>query len=329
MEVIQKGCVTSVTRTCWKIIDKNSLCVFDAILNNSYKCEDLPLVGDNVEYITDQWGNNFIINLLPRKNIIKRYSKNINKPLVANVDIVFVVSSLNKDFELEKLERLALLGVSGNAKVGFILTKVDKCPNIDTYIKELKERFKTEPIFAINSKNKASAVEIFKFWKEGETAVFMGSSGVGKSTLVNTLLDKEILKTAEVRDVDDRGKHTTTARYLIAIEGGRWVIDTPGIRSIQSTTEADPVDIFDEIRELEKQCKYKDCSHTKEDNCAVLNALENGNLDKIIYERFIKLKQGLNVGTKQAKTLEKKQSKLLKSKRIQSKNKKILNKKHQ
>ncbi|MBQ8762368.1 MAG: ribosome small subunit-dependent GTPase A [Clostridia bacterium] len=325
---VKQAYVASVSRTDWKLIDKKTNLVFNATLNNSYQSEDLPIVGDRVDYITDEWGNNFILKINDRKNIIKRFSKNNDKPLVANVDVVFVVSSFNKDFELEKMERLALLGLAGKAKVAFILTKKDKCKNTEKYISELRQTFPEEKIYSVNSKDKLNASEIFESWETGQTAVFLGSSGVGKSSLVNSLCDKEILKTAEVRESDDRGRHTTTARYLIPIKGNRWVIDTPGIRSIQSASDTNPVDVFEEIKELEKQCKYRDCGHTKEDGCAVLNALNMGTLQKDIYERFIKLKSGLNAGSKQSKMEERKQSKLLKTKRIQSKNKKVVNKKH-
>lgn len=294
------GRIITVNRNNWNILyeDKNIIGTIRQRKNN----DDLPVVGDYVSLEIDEYNNCTIKSILPRKNEIKKlsidrtkekYKDGKEQTLAANVDIVFIVTSLNNDFNIARLERLVLLALNSKAKIAFILTKSDLCTEKEKekYKNIIQERFEDYPIFLISSYRNEGIEELKTIWKENETAVFIGSSGVGKSTLINNLLKQDIIKTNGIREKDDKGKHTTTSRNLFVLSDKRIVIDEPGIRSVASfEMNSDLNTIFSKISELEKECKYTTCTHENRNSCKVLEAIDNGEISEEEFKRYKKLK---------------------------------------
>lgn len=292
------GRVISVNKNNWNVLFNNENVT--ATIRKKKNRDELPVVGDYVIINKDEYDNYTIEEIVNRKNTLKKlsidrttekYKNGKEKILASNVDIVFIVTSLNNDFNIARLERLVLLGNKANSKIAFILTKSDLCSIKDreNYRKIIEERF-NYPVFIISSYNKEGIDDLKSVWKENETAVFIGSSGVGKSTLINTLLDNSEIKTNDIRHKDDKGKHTTTSRNLYILKDSRIVIDEPGIRSVASNDMSSDLNVvFSKIIELSKECKYTTCTHENIKVCRILQAIENGEISQEEFNRYKKL----------------------------------------
>lgn len=292
------GRVISVNKNNWNVLFNNENVT--ATIRKKKNRDELPVVGDYVTINKDEYDNYTIEEIVNRKNTLKKlsidratekYKNGKEQILASNVDIVFIVTSLNNDFNIARLERLVLLGNKANSKIAFILTKSDLCSIKDreNYRKIIEERF-NYPVFIISSYNKEGIDDLKSVWKENETAVFIGSSGVGKSTLINTLLDNDEIKTNDIRHKDDKGKHTTTSRNLYILKDSRIVIDEPGIRSVASNDmNSDLNVVFSKIIELSKECKYTTCTHENIKVCRILQAIENGEISQEEFNRYKKL----------------------------------------
>lgn len=292
------GRVISVNKNNWNVLFNNENVI--ATIRKKKNRDELPVVGDYVIINKDEYDNYTIEEIVNRKNTLKKlsidrttekYKNGKEQILASNVDIVFIVTSLNNDFNIARLERLVLLGNKANSKIAFILTKSDLCSIKDreNYRKIIEERF-NYPVFIISSYNKEGIDDLKSVWKENETAVFIGSSGVGKSTLINTLLDNSEIKTNDIRHKDDKGKHTTTSRNLYILKDSRIVIDEPGIRSVASNDmNSDLNVVFSKIIELSKECKYTTCTHENIKVCRILQAIENGEISQKEFNRYKKL----------------------------------------
>lgn len=292
------GRVISVNKNNWNVLFNNENVT--ATIRKKKNRDELPVVGDYVIINKDEYDNYTIEEIVNRKNTLKKlsidrttekYKNGKEQILASNVDIVFIVTSLNNDFNIARLERLVLLGNKANSKIAFILTKSDLCSIKDreNYRKIIEERF-NYPVFIISSYNKEGIDDLKSVWKENETAVFIGSSGVGKSTLINTLLDNSEIKTNDIRHKDDKGKHTTTSRNLYILNDSRIVIDEPGIRSVASNDmNSDLNVVFSKIIELSKECKYTTCTHENIKVCRILQAIENGEISQEEFNRYKKL----------------------------------------
>lgn len=228
-----------------------------------------------------------IVALLPRHSAIKRAAagEHYKQQLIAaNVDTVFVVCGLDADFNPRRIERYLLLVLGSGAQAVVVLTKADKAQDavpgaVAAAMAEVKAVAGDAPVLALNAKDRDSAEALAQWLQPGSTAVLVGSSGAGKSTLTNTLLGVEKMKTGEVRESDDRGRHTTTHRALIALPSGACLIDTPGMRELKPTGEETVADSFADIEALAAACRFRDCRHDREPGCAVRAALEAGTLD--------------------------------------------------
>lgn len=292
------GRVISVNKNNWNVLFNNENVT--ATIRKKKNRDELPVVGDYVIINKDEYDNYTIEEIVNRKNTLKKlsidrttekYKNGKEQILASNVDIVFIVTSLNNDFNIARLERLVLLGNKVNSKIAFILTKSDLCSIKDreNYRKIIEERF-NYPVFIISSYNKEGIDDLKNVWKENETAVFIGSSGVGKSTLINTLLDNSEIKTNDIRHKDDKGKHTTTSRNLYILKDSRIVIDEPGIRSVASNDMSSDLNVvFSKIIELSKECKYTTCTHENIKVCRILQAIENGEISQEEFNRYKKL----------------------------------------
>lgn len=260
------------------------------------KCppEARPAVGDWVLVEGDP-AQARIVALLPRRSAIKRGAagEHYRQQLIAaNIDTVFVVCGLDADFNPRRIERyLLLVGGSGATPV-VVLTKADKDgADADAAMASLREiADQGVAVVALNAKDPDGVVALAPWLAPGRTAVLVGSSGAGKSTLTNSLLGTERMKTAAVREGDERGRHTTTYRALIPLPSGACLIDTPGMRELKPTGDEDVAESFADIDALADACRFRDCRHEREPGCAVRAAIEAGTLDPARYANYAKLR---------------------------------------
>lgn len=278
----------------YKIVFENNIVnakVSGKFINNVKYIEQYPVVGDFVMISFN--GNLAIIEqVLNRRTILSRGSvskKNTSQIIAANLDIVFICMSLNNNFNLNRLERYLTIVFQSGAIPIIILTKSDLCEDIDSKVFEIQCIAGLIDIIVTSIFDKDIENKIFSFLKMKMCGAFIGSSGVGKSTLINKLMNQDLLKTKEIGK-DDKGVHTTSASQMFSLSNNSLVIDTPGIREI-SLDDDDLSSSFSDIEELAMDCKFNNCSHIKEKGCAVLTALNNGLLDHRRYDNYIKLKR--------------------------------------
>lgn len=234
-------------------------------------------------------------NEIARKVTGKRILKQI---FAANVDIAFVLFSLDNDFSVERLRRFLFQLSESNVKAAIILNKADKTDDVQSYISQL-DAFAL-PIITSVATDSSNVNEILALIQPGNTAILLGSSGVGKSTLTNKILRREAQITGKVRSSDSTGRHTTVHRELFLLPNGGILIDTPGIRELQLWGSDENLEVtFADIIQLADTCRYSNCKHQKEKGCAIHKALANGTLDKKRYEDYLKLKSEIEaLGTK-------------------------------
>ncbi len=270
---------------------------------NATNISDYPAVGDFV-MLDENDGNAVIHHILNRKSAFIRKAAGTShddQVVAANVDTVFICMSLNKDFNLRRLERYISIGWDSGAIPVVVLTKSDLCNDIDDVLIKLSDVAIGLDIM-ITSSLENDFENIKKYISYGHTLAFIGSSGVGKTSLINKLLGEEIFETKELRN-DDKGKHTTTKRELILLPDGGIVIDTPGMREL-GIESADLTKAFLDIDELSQLCKFNDCTHTKEPGCAVKKAVDNGSLSNERLDSYFKLKKEANYDGLNSKQIE-------------------------
>ena len=254
-----------------------------------------PCVGDWVALLMDKKaGIGTVQAVLPRKSaLVRRAIEDASRAtqiIAANIDVAFIVTSLNADLNLRRIQRyLAAVRQSGAQPV-VVLTKADLVDNAAEKIAEMRDQDIDCPVVAISSRSGQGLDEFLSHVRAGETCVMIGSSGVGKSTLVNTLLSEDRMVTREVREADDQGRHTTSHRELIVLPSGGMLVDTPGIREIGLLDAEEGVaDVFDDVEELMTQCKFSNCSHISEPGCAVQGAIKDGTLTGDRWTHFVQL----------------------------------------
>ena len=257
-----------------------------------------PVVGDFVSL-----RDGFIDALLPRRSVIQRIAPGRSREiqvLAANVDLLFVVSGLDSDFNLRRLERYMVLALDSGAQPAFVLTKADLCDDAAAKLEQVRTIAAAFPIILSSAADGLGAEEMRRMITPELTAVLIGSSGAGKSTLVNLLLGHQRQAVSEVRANDGRGQHTTTHRHMFRIPGGGWLIDQPGIREIQITADEDTVrNAFPEVVELASQCRFRDCRHESEPGCAVRTHMDAARLRS--YEKLRAEAEGAAAGINTAR----------------------------
>jgi ribosome biogenesis GTPase len=262
---------------------------------------DYPAVGDWVG--VELYNNNrraVIRSVLPRRTTLvrKAIGRNTEQQIIAtNVDIVFIVQALDQNFNFSRVERYLVVARESGAMPILLFSKKDRCAA--NLVEQIQQQTQTlasgTPVIPYDIHNAEEIALIAAFIHIGKTCCFIGPSGAGKSTLINQLVGHEILATGEVREFDAKGRHTTTARQLIAMERGGMLVDTPGIRELGVWSSATGMDeTFDDIQELASQCLFRDCTHTHEPHCAVQKALEIQTLSAERLDSFLKLQRETN-----------------------------------
>ena len=279
--------------------------------------EDFPAVGDWVLVGAVDKEQMVIEEILPRQSIIKRRFGDRNKSggkndvqiIATNIDVTLVVESVDRDYNLNRFERYFAILEEGEVKGAIILNKIDLLTpsEKESRLNELRERFPLVDIILTTTKSDGGLKELTDYIKKGKTYCFLGSSGVGKSSLINKLLGGALIATSDVGRASQRGKHTTTRRQMYFLSGGGIVIDNPGIREVGGVdTEEGIANLFAEITELGQNCHYTNCTHTHEPGCKVTEALKANQLDVAKYNNYINLKKEvehyqLNAGEKRQK----------------------------
>lgn len=255
---------------------------------------DYPAVGDwvLVDRTDDKNGNAIIHHILTRKSCFERKAAGTGyerQVVAANIDTVFICMSLNNDYNLRRIERYLSIAWDSMATPVIVLTKSDLCTDIDAKLREIETVALAVDILVTSGITEEGYNSILKYLCCGKTIAFIGSSGVGKSTLINKLMGRQILTTNELRN-DEKGRHTTTNRQLLVLPMGGVVIDTPGMRELQIAS-ADLSAAFDDIEVLAKECFFGDCQHESEPRCAVKKAIEDGTLSADRFESYKKLQK--------------------------------------
>ena len=256
---------------------------------------EFPAVGDivMVDHAGED-GNAVIHALLPRKSVFTRRAAgtaNREQVVAANIDTVFICMSLNNDFNLRRLERYLSVAWDSGATPVIVLTKADLCDDLESKISEVDSVAFGVDTVVTSSLSEDGISGIMPYLKPQKTVSFIGSSGVGKSTLINRLSGSDTLATKGLRN-DDKGRHTTTHRELILLQNGALVIDTPGMRELGMWGAEDGIDtVFSDIEELAARCSYKNCTHMSEPGCAVRAAMESGELSEERYKSSAKLEE--------------------------------------
>jgi len=268
------------------------------LLYGTESSSDLPTTGDWVyaDFYDDD-SHAIIYGVVPRKTLLKRKTagKQVDFQLIAaNIDVAFIIQSLNENFNLRRLERYLVMVNESEIEPVILLSKCDLIS--DEEINEIKKKVLSitsqSTVIEFSNLNRDNIDSIIGLLKCGYTYCLLGSSGVGKTTLLNSIIGKEKFETKGVSKVQSKGRHTTTSRQLVQLENGAMIIDTPGMRELGSMSVDDGLEeTFSEILNLSYDCKFSDCSHTNEKGCAILAAIAAGDLSERRYQNYLKMKK--------------------------------------
>ncbi len=307
------GRVVAQYRGLYKVVTNTSELMAEISGKLRYNTDELakyPAVGDFVMLKSSGDADRVIIQqILTRRSAFLRKAVGVSgqaQVVAANIDIVFICMSLNNNYNLSRLERYLSVTWDSGATPVIILTKSDLCDDVEGAVLEVERVSYFSDVIALSMNDNVSE-KLEKYLQKGITTAFIGSSGVGKSTLINNLLGENILTTNEINK-DDKGRHTTTGREMFICPTGGIVIDTPGIRELGAES-ADLSKSFTDIEELASRCRFSNCTHTTEPGCAVRKAIEEGLIDDRRLENYFKLKtesgyDGLNSKQREFKKLE-------------------------
>lgn len=255
-----------------------------------------PTAGDLVEYQHNPFGDSLIVNTLPRKSYFRRFDGNSARnvqSIAANFDTVFILASANQDFNIKRLRRYLSAARSSGGDYAIVITKMDLVLDIEKYMDEVKKEIGERcPVFPVSAALGQGLKQVAAYLRPDSVSVFLGSSGVGKSTLVNALAGRKIMDVNGIREDDAKGRHTTTHRQMIALENGAWILDTPGMRELGLVEAKEGVsETFSDVARLATECRFSDCTHTHEPGCAVQKAVQEGVLSQARLEEFLALEK--------------------------------------
>ena len=266
--------------------------------NESEEPDVYPVVGDFAVIMYNAHGSSMIDAVLPRRSKFSRvdflghasgYAKNVREQVsAANFDFVFIMSSLNYDLNIKRLSRYLTASLQSGGFPVFVLTKADLVDDPVSLSSNVQKLARESPVITISNKTGFGYEQLDPFLQPGKTAVFLGSSGVGKSSLLNRLAGKELMEVKAIREDDSKGRHTTTYKQLFRLSSGTLVIDTPGMRELGLWDSSEGISqVFAEVEALFSNCRFNDCSHRTEPGCAVLAALKNGSLSQEDWNSYL------------------------------------------
>ncbi len=259
--------------------------------------EDFPAVGDWVALSTYDSDFAIIHKIFPRFSIIKRQAVGQFgeiQIIATNIDYAFLVQAVDRDFNINRLERYLTICNSSKVSPIIVLSKIDLIneQQLSEILENIKIRIKNVPVIAISNESQDGYDRIKTIIEKGKTYCMLGSSGVGKSTLLNNLSGKTIMRTDTISQSTNKGRHVTSHRELIVLENGGILVDNPGMREVGIADSTSGLEItFDRIISLSQNCKFKDCTHTNETGCSVIEAVEEGEIDKASYENYLKMER--------------------------------------
>ena len=305
------GRITEQHRELYKIITEAGEIHGTVTGKLAYEAEDqtsFPAVGDwvMIDRVESDRGNAVIHEILKRKSLVTRQAAGTDQSvqvIAANVDTIFICMSLNMDFNIRRIERYLTIAWDSMATPIIVLTKSDLCDDLDAKLLEIESVSVGTRVIVCSSKNREGFEKINSCIDTGKTIAFIGSSGVGKSTIINHLMGEEVLATNTIREDDSKGRHTTTHRELLLLPSGGIVIDTPGMRELQIYI-GDLSRTFEDIEELALKCKFSDCNHDTEPKCAVREAIESGELSEERFGSYKKLQREMSYDGLNTRALE-------------------------
>lgn len=288
--------VTAVHRERYKLVCEAGEC-YGRLKTKEYfvEGENFPTAGDFVIIGYTPAGDSMIVQTLPRRTVFMRKDPDPHRgeqAVAANFDYVFIIQSLNHDFNLKRLERYLTLAWQSGAQPVVVLTKADLADDPDEQIRATEPYAMGVPVHAVSAQTGYGMEALKSYFSPRKTVVFLGSSGVGKSSLVNALAGEEIMATGDIREDDSRGRHTTTHRELIRLPSGAMIIDTPGMRSLGMWDVSDGMEnAFADVERFLGHCKFTDCRHESEPGCAIQMAIDAGELTRARWESYLALKK--------------------------------------
>ena len=282
------------SREHYRLMDENKK-TYPAQISGSLRknAKDWPAVGDWVSGQLQPGDWILIEGMQPRKGVLSRKNQKETRPqiLATNVDFLFIVTSANHDLNLNRLERYAAMAQTGGVTAVIVINKIELADDAPKLLEEVAGRFPQIEVLGVSVHSNLNLEQFERFALAGATLAFVGSSGVGKSSLTNHLLGEFRANVRNIRENDARGRHTTTHRELHTTVSGAFVIDTPGLRSLSLTDSTDLNLVFADIHEIELKCRFTDCRHGTEPGCAIQKSLANGELVESRWRNHVKLQK--------------------------------------